>query len=175
MMEDGVFTGLPTPPYISAILKHQRITITREDHMIEGIAMLTILAGMGFYFVKSTELPKDLKDAPEKSKFAHLTVAKTAEVKKVETIAEVKKEFSILELKALAEKAAAEKVLLEESLRLQKIAKIERLNKEIDELTLAITILEQELTINTKRNAEISTKINTHLARLQVLKDIKIS
>ena len=29
--------------------------------MLEGIAMLTVLAGLGLYFVKSTDIPKDMK------------------------------------------------------------------------------------------------------------------
>jgi hypothetical protein len=154
--------------------------------MIEGIAMVTVLAGMGVYFVKSADLPKDLKErsaqlksesssyiAPEKNKFSHLT-NKTAEVK-AEINIEIKRETSLQEMRERAEVAASQKLAIEESIKAQKLAKIELLNREIDELTLAITTLEQELKLNNKRNIEIEIQIATHLTRLQALKEIQIS
>lgn len=154
--------------------------------MIEGITMVTVLAGMGVYFVKSADLPKDLKDrsaqlksesasftAPERNKFSHL-LNKTAELK-TEINIEIKRETSLQEMKERAEVAASHKLAIEESIKAQKLAKIELLNKEIDELTLAITTLEQELKLNNKRNIAIEIQIATHLSRLQVLKETQIS
>jgi hypothetical protein len=152
--------------------------------MIEGIAMVTVLAGMGIYFVKSADLPKDLKDrsaqlksesssyiAPERNKFSHL-INKTTET---EINIAVKRETSLQEMRQRAEVVASQKIAIEESIKAQRLAKIELLNKEIDQLTLAITTLEQELKANNKRNIEIEIQIATHLSRLQTLRNIQIS
>jgi hypothetical protein len=134
--------------------------------------MLTVLAGMGIYFVKSTDLPKDMKDrssllkqeslknpasAQKKYSFpTNTTAAKTAQ--KLENNIDLKR----------AEEAT--KILAAK--RLEKITLIE---KEIDTLTLTITALEQELKANNARNAEIQAEIDRHLETLARLEASKIS
>lgn len=174
--------------------------------MIEGIAMLTVLAGMGVYFIKSTDLPKDLKErsaqlkqesgqytpAPKRRFAIPETSAKTAEAKPVEVrkhiTQEANKEISkeitkeirreappVIISKEDLEKAAAQKALREEALRAAKLAKIERQNKEIDELTMSIMTLEQEVKGNLKKNLELEIQINLNLAKLKTLKENRIS
>lgn len=143
--------------------------------MIEGIAMLTVLAGMGVYFVKSTDLPKDMKDrsaqlrqealrnpVSSQKKFSFPTNTTTAS-----TATTSKSLANNLDLKRAEE---ATKLLAAK--RLEKIALID---KEIDTLTMTITALEQELKANNARNAEIQAEIDMHLNTLARLEASKLS
>jgi hypothetical protein len=61
--------------------------------------------------------------------------------------------------------------------RQRTINEILLLNNEIDQLTLAITSLEQEMRINNEKNSEIQATIDLHLISLQLLQEkvLKIS
>lgn len=118
--------------------------------MIEGLMALSLVL-MGIYFVKSTDLPKEMKD--RSAQINRETVAPTNTKRKMAfptqtTVASVKKNTS-------------------QSL-------IDLHNKAIDELTLKITTLEQELKKNNARNAEIQREIDAHLESLRLLNE-KIS
>ena len=121
--------------------------------MLEGLIMISAIAAMGIYMVKSAELPKELKERqvileqelkanPLKKKYrfdkVEKKVAKTIEVKKVE-------------------------------LKINK----ELIDQEINELTFKITSLEQEIRENNQRNNEILLQINTHLKRLEELNQLR--
>ena len=150
--------------------------------MLEGIAMLTVLAGMGFYFVKSTDIPKDMKDksaqmratygetsiaaAPKRYAFDKKTIATN------ETITE--KRIQSLSSSELKERADASKLAeIEKQVKRQSLIALQ--NKKIDELTILITSLEQEITENNSRNIEIQAQINTHLEALRLLKESVIA
>jgi TolA-binding protein len=71
-----------------------------------------------------------------------------------------------------------------DSSKLNKLVQLEKHKREleikqraqqIDELTLKITALEQELKTNNARNAEILAEIDTHMAKLKELMDLKLS
>lgn len=131
--------------------------------MIEAIGMITVLAGMGIYFVKSTDLPKDLKDRSERHNSTSNQVTNNQSIKRYafpqngngSTI-----ENKITKLDSVNE--------LELKLKKQKI--IDAKNKKIDELTILITALEQELKENKARNTEIQKQIDTAMAELISLK-----
>ncbi len=115
--------------------------------MIEGLMALSLVL-MGIYFVKSTDLPKEMKE--RSAQISRETVAPTTAKKKMAfptqtTVTTVKKNSS-------------------QSL-------IELHNKAIDELTLKITTLEQELKVNNARNAEIQREIDAHLESLRLLNE----
>lgn len=140
--------------------------------MVEGIAMLTVLAGMGIYFVRSTDLPKDMKDRSALLKQESLRNPSSTQKKysfptNATAVKTAQKLENNLDLKRAEE---ATKILAAK--RLEKIALIE---KEIDTLTLTITALEQELKANNARNAEIQAEIDRHLETLARLEASKIS
>lgn len=145
--------------------------------MLEGIAMLTVLAGMGVYFVKSTDIPKDMKDrsaqskanfgetlavAPKRYAFDSKAVAKTEKKIEVRT-----QSISIADLKEKSD--AAKLAEIEKHIKRQSLLALQ--NQKIDELTLLITSLEQEIRENNDRNAEIQAQINIHLESLRLLKE----
>lgn len=111
--------------------------------------MLTCLAVMGFYFFKSTDLPKELK---ERSAQFHSETATKPSVSKFPSPIIIPNQMALTELN-LRKKAAELKIH----------------NAELDQLTLTITALEQELKTNKERNLEIQTLIDQHLISLQKL------
>lgn len=151
--------------------------------MLEGIAMLTVLTGMGVYFIKSTDIPKDMREksaqmratygdsviavAPKKYAFDKKITA-TNEAKKVEAKIQ---SISITELK---ENSDAQKLAeIEKHIKRQSLIALQ--NQKIDELTILITTLEQEIKSNNSRNAEIQAQIDIHLETLRVLKESVIA
>lgn len=151
--------------------------------MLEGIAMLTVLAGMGVYFIKSTDIPKDMKERSAQMRATYgdqlTTVPKRyAFDKKINTAAakvEIKAEKKIetriqsLSVAELKEKSDAEKLAeIEKHIKRQSLIALQ--NQKIDELTILITSLEQEIKENNSRNAEIQKQIDAHLETLAVLK-----
>ena len=149
--------------------------------MVEGLAMFAALAAMGVYFIKSTDLPKDMKErsaqlgastphvasaAPKRYSFPK----ETAENKSSELQAIQAKQDLLLkqnEDEAQAKLAAAKK--------LERQLLVELHNKKIDELTLLITTLEQQIKDNNERNIIIQNQINAHLETLRLLKETKIA
>ena len=136
--------------------------------MIEAIGMITVLAGMGIYFVKSTDLPKDLKDRSERN---HSSSNHSVNIQS-------KKKFSFPQTEmtsAMERKITKSDTINELELKLKKQKIIEAKNKKIDELTLLITELEQELKENHLRNIEIQQQIDTAMAELIIIKKSIIS
>lgn len=131
------------------------------------ILMVVTLALMGFYFIKSTDLPKDMKErsaqfhsqstdeAPRALKITlPKNLDKTSEQKSVRVILDKQIDAKLAEMKQ------------------QKRAKeIQVLNDEIDKLTIEITSLEQEIKLNNERNNEIQSLIDAHLISLQLLQE----
>ena len=150
--------------------------------MIEGIAMLTVLAGLGFYFVKSTDIPTDMKEKSAKmkatygdnpvavapKKYAFDTKAPSQKKSKIEDsipalpYEELKKQSEVTKL------AEIERYVKRQSL-------IALQNKKIDELTLLITSLEQEIKLNNSKNSEIQAQIDTHFIALRILQESVIA
>lgn len=114
--------------------------------MLEGLMALSLVL-MGVYFVKSTDLPKELKDRSGQHKNETVVMTKKKMV------------FPVKELKETEVKKISNQAL------------IDLHNKAIDELTLKITTLEQELRANNERNAEIQKTIDMHLESLKLLND----
>lgn len=102
------------------------------------IAMVITLALMGIYFVKSTDLPKDLKD-------------RSAQLKAEAHIYEAPKTLRI--------------TIPQMTVQAMELDKL-KISAEIDRLTLIITSLEQEIKANNEKNAEIQGKIDAHLENL---------
>ena len=121
--------------------------------MLEGIMAISLVM-MGIYFFKSTDLPKEMKD-------------RSAQMEK-ETIAVSKKKMAYTTLK----NNTSVEIKVESKKSNQTL--IDLHNKAIDELTLKITTLEQEMKSNNERNAEIQKEIDTHLESLRLLNE-KIS
>ena len=129
--------------------------------MIEELAMVSVLAGMGIYFVKSTELPKELI---ERSK-NQTTLSKEAKIiKKTQNNVSKTLESSSSQSQLVI---ALEKNKKLESMKLQE--------KEINELTIKITTLEQEIKVNNQKNSEIQQEISLCLKRLEHLSKLRIS
>jgi hypothetical protein len=132
--------------------------------MIEAIGMITVLAGMGIYFVKSTDLPKDLKDRAERNNSA------TTQVSNIQT----KKKYAFQQNENVVSnenKITKSDYMNELELKLKKQKIIEAKNKKIDELTILITALEQELKDNQARNVEIQKQIDVAMAELISIKN----
>lgn len=146
--------------------------------MIEGIAMLTVLAGMGVYFVKSTDIPKDMKEKSAKMRATYGDTALVAAPKKYafdkKIASTTEKKIQTLSTMELKEQSDAEKLAqIEKHIKRQSLIALQ--NKKIDELTVLITSLEQEIKENNSRNAEIQAQINIHLETLRVLKETVIA
>ncbi len=111
-----------------------------EVFMIEALMGISIIL-MGVYFVKSTDLPKELKDRSAQHRN--------------ETISSAKKKMVYV---------TEPKISTVNNQNLRDLH-----NKAIDELTLKITTLEQELKVNNAKNAEIQKMIDIHLESLRLL------
>lgn len=126
------------------------------------VLMALTLTAMGVYFFKSTDLPKDLKERSAQFQ---------SETSQIST--------SNKSIKITIPSASTKTVSLDKNLdaklaemKLQKkIKEIQVLNQEIDQLTLTITSLEQELKANNDRNNEIQSLIDSHLLGLQLLQE----
>ncbi len=114
--------------------------------MLELIAMITVLTGLGIYVVKSADLPKNLK---ERSAFLEAEARNNPEL--------TTKKFNFPSNKTLTTKAIDQKILKQQK------------QNEIDALTLKITSLEQEIKANNNRNADIYQEISLLLKRLEEL------
>lgn len=121
--------------------------------MIE-LAMAVCLTVMGIYFIKSTDLPKELKDRSTQMK------AETGHVTSVQP-----KKMIFPKVHISNEKSDAKLV----EMKIQKKAAELKIQNEIDKLTLTITTLEQEIRANNERNQEIQTMIDAHLVSLEQL------
>ena len=133
--------------------------------MLEAIGMLTVLTGMGIYFVKSTDLPKDMRD-----RSAQLRMNTP-----VSTSAPKKFAFTQESVKNTAQEKIDNERLGEIQNQIRKQALIALHNKKIDELTLLITTLEMEIRENNEKNSEIQKQIDIHLESLRALKETKIA
>lgn len=139
------------------------------------IAMVTILAGMGFYFFKSTDLPKELKERSAQNRASNqyeASAPKKFAMAKV-NLEEKKIPAEIANLPSIKDNLEAERLI--EIKKHERELKIALHNKKIDELTLLITTLESQIRANSIRNAEIQAQINLHLESLKILQSHKIA
>lgn len=162
--------------------------------MIIESAMAVVLTGMGIYFVKSTDLPKDLKDIAARNKGSSMnmpTKRKMAFENKQNNennnmMPKVNKPIMPMEKKtnlpeATRSMASNLDVKLQSSqeklreLEAKKAHRIALIQKKIDELTVIITTLEQELKNNQERNSEIQKEINKLIDSLIALEQSKIA
>lgn len=138
--------------------------------MLEAIAMISVLAGMGIYFIKSTDLPKDLKERSarleQESRHNPIVLQKKYAFDNINS----NKKISV---NAAQAQDANEKLLQEKKLERKKL--VEKQIKRIDELTMIITGLEQELKINNEKKLEIEAQIELHLSELIQLKQNKLA
>lgn len=171
-----------------------------ELGMETNIAMCTILAGMAVYFVKSADLPRELKERAKmnarlgqvhfKREFSfNKNIEEKTEIKTNKVNVVVKKtmeeEALILATKMLEEKMNNARIM--ESKRKEanaigasiqvttKRIDFEKLNKRIDQITFAITTLEQELKTNNSKNNEIKNQIDKYLTELERLNSKKLA
>lgn len=121
--------------------------------------MITVLTGMGVYFIKSADLPKELKERQaildRESKTTGIRQSKmkfNLEKKEVKKVANVKLEQKI-----------------------EKKIDLDAINREIDEVTFKVTSLEQEIRDNNLRNELIKKEIDRLLVRLEELTKLKMA
>lgn len=143
--------------------------------MLEGLAMCITLVAMGIYFIKSTDIPQDMRDrsAQLRSQSPEVLTAPKKYSFPIE-----KDRLQVLQEKQekllrVTQQESDEKLLEIKSRDRQ--VKIALLNKKIDETTLLITALEQELKENNEKNSSIQAQINRHLEILRTLKDTVIA
>ena len=127
--------------------------------MIE-IAMCICLTIMGIYFIKSTDLPKELRE-----RSAQMKNEAPASDSLITKGVSLPPQFNVPSLNETQEDKLAKlnKVRKEIELKLY--------SEEIDKLTLTITALEQEIKVNNARNSEIQKIIDSHLIRFQLLQE----
>ena len=142
--------------------------------MFEGITMLTVLAGLGIYFVKSTDIPKDMKEKSAQMRATYGNTSLTAAPKKyafdkkiVVNSESLPPAFSVEELKNKTE--ASKRAEIEKYVKRQSLVALQ--NQKIDELTLLITSLEQDIKENNSKNADIQIQIDAHLEALRKLQE----
>lgn len=129
------------------------------------ILMVITLAVMGIYFFKSTDLPKDLKERSAKFESElRLDARQSSATRSLKmTIPSERIKTSSIE-NSLDAKLAA---IMNE----KKSREIQLLNKNIDDLTIEITTLEQEIRVNNEKNIEIQSMIDSRLISLQLLQE----
>lgn len=116
--------------------------------MLEGILVFIALLGMGVYFVKSADLPKELKERQ-----------------------------AILEQEARRNpQQNIKKFNFERTSKQQNVVSLDKakIENEINNLTFKITELEQQIRDNNQKNALIQAEINKHLLRLEELNKLRI-
>lgn len=124
------------------------------------IGMAICLTIMGIYFFKSTDLPKDMK---ERSSMLRV------ESEQMNQVRSKKMSFNAEARKTIALEVNQEKLAVLNQAK--KTAELKILQSEIDNLTLLITELEQEIRANNERNSEIQNTIDNHLVSLQLLQE----
>lgn len=141
--------------------------------MIEAL-MCVSLAAMGFYFFKSTDLPKDMRDrsAQLRAEAAANPILRTKKMAFDSVATNVSKADIKTSIKVLDDNQAAKLAQLEAH---KKQLEIKQRAQAIDELTLKITALEQELKTNNTRNAEIMAEIDIHMNTLARLTSVSLS
>lgn len=138
--------------------------------MLEAIAMLTVLAGMGFYFVKSTDIPTEMKEKSAKMRATYGDISIKTAPKKYAFEKKIQ-DNSFAEIKEQSSNAKLAEI--EKHIKRQTLLKLQ--NQKIDELTMLITSLEQEIKLNNSRNNEIQAQIDLHLETLRLLKESVIA
>lgn len=144
--------------------------------MLELGLLAALIGSMGVYMMKSSELPQDLKNRSAqfqteydilknqkkslKISMNKIAPSKKNAVKKVVTTSSVKDNSATLIEDAKIDLAKA-KIQRNQLLT-------QELNLKIDQLTLEITALEQQIKINNQKNAEIQVQINNRLAELDL-------
>jgi len=121
---------------------HSIGNVSVEEIMLEGILMLSALSLMGAYFIKSSDLPSDLK-------------ARQAQLERELIIQKESKKFQV-SLKPREEKT-------------KKLSATVDIQKEIDKITFRITELETQLTKNKLQNREIQSEIDSLILKLEQL------
>ena len=109
------------------------------------IAMCICLTIMGIYFVKSTDLPKELRD-----RSVHMESKKAP------------RENFVVNKISISKK---------EPITMNKELELNSYYEELDKLTLTITALEQEIKVNNTNNSKIKKMIDVHLVSFQLIKD----
>ena len=140
--------------------------------------MFTVLAGLGFYFVKSTDIPKDMKEKSAQMRatygdtsFAAPTKRYAFDKKMTTSSDNLPPSFSIEELKKQTE--ASKLAEIEKYIKRQSLIAVQ--NKKIDELTMLITSLEQEIKANNSKNSDIQAQIDGYLEALREIQESVIS
>ncbi len=127
--------------------------------MLEGMLMITVLTGMGVYFIKSADLPKELKER-------QAILDRESKINSGRTN-KMKFNFEKKEVKKIAEVRIEKKI--------EKKIDLDAINREIDELTFKVTSLEQEIRDNNLRNELIKKEIDRLLVRLEELTKLKMA
>jgi len=100
---------------------------------------------MGIYFIKSTDLPKEMRD----------------------------RSVNMESKKAPRENFVVNKISVAKPLTttIDKELELNSYKKELDRLTIIITSLEQEIKVNNTRNSEIQKMIDSHFISFQLIQD----
>jgi hypothetical protein len=136
------------PWFNNSLLKYDiaiSLILKSEAYMVLEFAMISTLAGMGVYFVKSSDLPKELKER-----------SKQLEQENVYYSRNYKSKFNFPKI----DEAITQKV--EVNLEKEKV---------IEELMASISKLENEIKQNIARNNEVQRTIVATMVQIQTLKN----
>lgn len=114
--------------------------------MIEEFAMISTLAGMGIYFIKSADLPKELKERND--------LLQEEKKKNPEAFGSKKLDFN-----KIAQRSNTRE-------RKSRVSIGNYTTKEVNKLTDEVSTLEQQLEFNNKKNQEIKKLIETNLHKI---------
>jgi hypothetical protein len=114
--------------------------------MIEEFAMISTLAGMGIYFIKSADLPKELKERND--------LLQEEKKKNPEAFGSKKLDFN-----KIAQRSNTRE-------RKPRVSIGNYTAKEVNKLTDEVSTLEQQLEFNNKKNQEIKKLIETNLHKI---------
>lgn len=135
--------------------------------MLEIGIFVGLLGSMGFYMVKSSDLSKELKDRRQQNQHEYAALERIKNKPFQISLKEVSSSKKKSEIKTISVQKTAAVVN-----KIEKVNNTEKrlsLNKQIDQLTVEITSLEQEIKANTRKNLEIQSLISSRLDELERL------
>ena len=128
------------------------------------IFMVITLAGMGIYFFKSTDLPKELKEKNAQRQNESSSMPNNF------SSTPLKFTFPKSEVKVASVDNNRDTKLAELKLQ-KKVKETQLLKEEIDQLTLIISNLDLELVANYEKRLDIQSLIDKHFLSLQLLQE----
>jgi uncharacterized protein YhaN len=145
--------------------------------MLELGLLAALIGSLGVYIMKSSDLPQDQKNRSAqfqteyemlKGQKKSLKISMTKIAPSSSKKSQANKVAATAKISNSAEKIEVAKIDLAKAKIERNQLIMQQLSTKVDQLTLEITALEQQIKANNQKNAEIQTLINNRLAELDL-------